>query len=360
MAVLAALAAVDLVVPFDADTPRDLIVACRPDVLVKGGDYTAATTAGAAGDHRARRPLRRDSVRVRSLDHRARAPDPTTEDAAGTLTPRTQLARQMSCRARCARLRAAMTIALLLLPDFLLIAAGAALKRAARLRRGLLDRRRAPRLLRAVPGAAVPLARDLAARARATPAAWRRSGSRSRSPACCSRRSRSRCSACRTRRSRRASSAASASTPTSRSRSASRIGGDAGARRDQPAHRRARAGRQRRGRRHARARARAARRRRSSRAIRSCSRAPPASRGRSPALPLPAVAAHILELLASAALPLGPACRRRRARRSRAATLPPAGACLVERRQARRAAGGRARCCEPSPGCRRSSGRSRS
>lgn len=48
MAVLAALAAVDLVVPFDADTPRDLIVACRPDVLVKGGDYTAANTAGAA------------------------------------------------------------------------------------------------------------------------------------------------------------------------------------------------------------------------------------------------------------------------------------------------------------------------
>ena len=48
MAVVAALAAVDLVVPFDADTPRELIVACRPDVLVKGGDYTAETTAGAA------------------------------------------------------------------------------------------------------------------------------------------------------------------------------------------------------------------------------------------------------------------------------------------------------------------------
>jgi rfaE bifunctional protein nucleotidyltransferase chain/domain len=48
MAVLAALACVDLVVPFDADTPRDLIIACMPDVLVKGGDYTAATTAGAA------------------------------------------------------------------------------------------------------------------------------------------------------------------------------------------------------------------------------------------------------------------------------------------------------------------------
>jgi len=48
MAVLAALAAVDLVVPFDTDTPRELIVASRPDVLVKGGDYAAATTAGAA------------------------------------------------------------------------------------------------------------------------------------------------------------------------------------------------------------------------------------------------------------------------------------------------------------------------
>jgi len=48
MAVVAALAAVDLVVPFDDATPRDLIVACRPDVLVKGGDYTADTTAGAA------------------------------------------------------------------------------------------------------------------------------------------------------------------------------------------------------------------------------------------------------------------------------------------------------------------------
>jgi rfaE bifunctional protein nucleotidyltransferase chain/domain len=48
MAVLAALACVDLVVPFDDDTPRALIVACAPDVLVKGGDYSAATTAGAA------------------------------------------------------------------------------------------------------------------------------------------------------------------------------------------------------------------------------------------------------------------------------------------------------------------------
>ena len=48
MAVLAALASVDLVVPFDDDTPRTLIVDCAPDVLVKGGDYSAQSTAGAA------------------------------------------------------------------------------------------------------------------------------------------------------------------------------------------------------------------------------------------------------------------------------------------------------------------------
>ena len=48
MAVVAALRCVDLAVAFDEDTPRNLIVAAMPDVLVKGGDYTAETTAGAA------------------------------------------------------------------------------------------------------------------------------------------------------------------------------------------------------------------------------------------------------------------------------------------------------------------------
>jgi rfaE bifunctional protein nucleotidyltransferase chain/domain len=48
LAVLAGLESVDLVVPFDADTPRTLIVAVLPDILVKGGDYSAETTAGAA------------------------------------------------------------------------------------------------------------------------------------------------------------------------------------------------------------------------------------------------------------------------------------------------------------------------
>ena len=32
--------AVDLVVPFDDDTPRALIVGCLPDVLVKGADWS--------------------------------------------------------------------------------------------------------------------------------------------------------------------------------------------------------------------------------------------------------------------------------------------------------------------------------
>jgi len=48
LAVLAALGCVDLVVPFDDDTPRVLIATCLPEILVKGGDYTAETTAGAA------------------------------------------------------------------------------------------------------------------------------------------------------------------------------------------------------------------------------------------------------------------------------------------------------------------------
>jgi rfaE bifunctional protein nucleotidyltransferase chain/domain len=48
LAVLAALESVSLVVPFDEDTPLALVLACHPDVIVEGGDYTAATTVGAA------------------------------------------------------------------------------------------------------------------------------------------------------------------------------------------------------------------------------------------------------------------------------------------------------------------------
>ena len=46
--VLAALSMVDCVVIFDDDTPRDLIRRLRPDVLVKGGDYTVESIVGAA------------------------------------------------------------------------------------------------------------------------------------------------------------------------------------------------------------------------------------------------------------------------------------------------------------------------
>jgi D-beta-D-heptose 7-phosphate kinase/D-beta-D-heptose 1-phosphate adenosyltransferase len=44
--VLASLSSVDLVVLFDQDTPLDLIRAFRPDVLVKGADYTVQTVVG--------------------------------------------------------------------------------------------------------------------------------------------------------------------------------------------------------------------------------------------------------------------------------------------------------------------------
>lgn len=45
--VVAGLAAVDCVVIFDELTPLALLAALRPDILVKGGDYTRATVVGA-------------------------------------------------------------------------------------------------------------------------------------------------------------------------------------------------------------------------------------------------------------------------------------------------------------------------
>jgi rfaE bifunctional protein nucleotidyltransferase chain/domain len=38
---------VDAVILFDEDTPLDLILKLKPDVLVKGGDYTIETVVGA-------------------------------------------------------------------------------------------------------------------------------------------------------------------------------------------------------------------------------------------------------------------------------------------------------------------------
>ena len=47
MAVLAALESVSLVTSFDEETPLALILACRPDVLVKGGDWQPVNIVGA-------------------------------------------------------------------------------------------------------------------------------------------------------------------------------------------------------------------------------------------------------------------------------------------------------------------------
>jgi len=44
--VLAALSMVDAVVAFEQDTPLDLILHLRPEILVKGGDYTIDTVVG--------------------------------------------------------------------------------------------------------------------------------------------------------------------------------------------------------------------------------------------------------------------------------------------------------------------------
>ena len=44
---LASLSCVDAVVPFTEDTPLDIIMLLHPDVLAKGGDYTAETIVGA-------------------------------------------------------------------------------------------------------------------------------------------------------------------------------------------------------------------------------------------------------------------------------------------------------------------------
>jgi rfaE bifunctional protein nucleotidyltransferase chain/domain len=49
LAVIAALESVNAVTWFDEDTPERLIAACRPDVLVKGGDWPVEKIVGAPG-----------------------------------------------------------------------------------------------------------------------------------------------------------------------------------------------------------------------------------------------------------------------------------------------------------------------
>lgn len=48
LALLAALQSIDIVIPFDAETPLELICLLKPDVLVKGGDWPVKDIVGAA------------------------------------------------------------------------------------------------------------------------------------------------------------------------------------------------------------------------------------------------------------------------------------------------------------------------
>jgi len=48
MAVIAALGCVDLVTSFEEDTPLAAILVCRPQILVKGGDWAVDQIVGAA------------------------------------------------------------------------------------------------------------------------------------------------------------------------------------------------------------------------------------------------------------------------------------------------------------------------
>ena len=47
LALLAALQSVNLVIPFDTDTPLELIQKIQPDILVKGGDWPIDSIVGA-------------------------------------------------------------------------------------------------------------------------------------------------------------------------------------------------------------------------------------------------------------------------------------------------------------------------
>lgn len=47
LAVMASLSCVDLVTWFDEDTPIERILACQPDILVKGGDWAIEKIVGA-------------------------------------------------------------------------------------------------------------------------------------------------------------------------------------------------------------------------------------------------------------------------------------------------------------------------
>ena len=76
-AVIAAIEAVDAVISFDEETPIELIRRLKPDILVKGGDYTIETVVGAADVQAVGRPRRAGRSGRGALDDR---PDPRDPD----------------------------------------------------------------------------------------------------------------------------------------------------------------------------------------------------------------------------------------------------------------------------------------
>ena len=70
---IAAIEAVDAVISFDEETPIELIRRLKPDILVKGGDYTIETVVGAADVQEVGRPRRAGRSGRGALDNR---PDP--------------------------------------------------------------------------------------------------------------------------------------------------------------------------------------------------------------------------------------------------------------------------------------------
>ena len=85
LTVLAALECVDAVVAFAADTPLELITTLEPDILVKGGDYSAETIVGAPfvvarGGRVVVVPLTEGHSTTRTVE-KLRGPTPTADPA---------------------------------------------------------------------------------------------------------------------------------------------------------------------------------------------------------------------------------------------------------------------------------------
>ena len=71
IAVLAALESVSLAIPFDEDTPLELVLECHPDIIVKGARLHRSHDCRRGRSHRLGRSLRSDPAAGGALDQRA-------------------------------------------------------------------------------------------------------------------------------------------------------------------------------------------------------------------------------------------------------------------------------------------------